>query len=552
MKSFKQLIFKLYAVAGALTYISLPVCAAQDMKEIIDIEFSDGKKAIYNGNGLSFPGPSCISADFSMTPNEIRYGNAYINRTLPLSQLIGQLQNTSGVRSAILRTVPLSFDEKYQREVGIFNNAQTVEQPLQQQVDLIRNFYALTLQYQNEGSKLAGQNIPIIQSILGINLANLSASQEEYAQRVPSLREAVNLLDESARSGTQTAIQNAPQANFLLAVALINSTNEEESMERSISLLREGINFMGKAKKMGRAGVEKQFALANYMLAEHLYLTVFPDQLPKKLLNPNDVLTLREAYGLLTLAKKDHPSAVDLFMHIQGILDQVTPSVLPASSSQGLSQKLASLSLTSKTSEEEKKETVVSSSQLSLEIPQELTKTIEDSSNGKAPFWFLPNLVKDNEVYRQEKYLPVYLQLLANPKVCDLTKMGLLQNYPHPKLICSYLLAERVGISSYKEIVEKLVTNKEFMNTQGLSFFLQLITTKKSSLIEARYIFKYLTEEKIFTIDEMIYLAFESMKDEEIKFFSQNDIISYVEKMPGYEPNVHGIKIADFLKSKNN
>jgi len=75
------------------------------------LDFEDGKKAVYNENGLKFNiNPT---SSFVMTPTEIRYRDVLINRRMPLSQVLEGLKNSKIVKKAELRTITASNTEVY-------------------------------------------------------------------------------------------------------------------------------------------------------------------------------------------------------------------------------------------------------------------------------------------------------------------------------------------------------------------------------------------------------------------------------------------------------
>jgi hypothetical protein len=514
-KYIKKWFVKQWLVLGILTLITSPLSSMEEpMKEVIDLEFSDGNKAVYSSGGLSFKGPVSIACNFCAGQTEIQYGSVRIDRTRKFAEVVKDLQSTSGIKSATLRFVSLSPDEKYAKELAIFAKARAVELLPQQEVLLIRTFYDLTRRFSQEGSQAASGDIPLLQSSLGIAIAN-EAQSEENLRRVTLLREAVNLLEVSAGAGIRGAIVNAPVANYMLGVSLINSINEEVVLEKSIPVLREGIQFICKGKNRGD---EKQLAVAQYLLAHNLYLTVFPNQSVDRLINDAELGPLKEAHELLASAKMHCPAAVGLFGHVRSILVALNPSM---------------------SSELDKMEDA--SIIKPVAIPPKLEQAIREAKAGTAAFWELGRLVEGKETYRREDYLPLYLQLLEDPDLDELVKSHLVKGYPHPELICFFLSGTSSSVDS--GLVKLLCGNKGFMKEKGILFFSKLISRKEARFF-GREIFNTILEVKCYTLGEIVDLVCEAVKGANFRWGAQSEVLALLVKIPGYNPKVHGMMIA--------
>lgn len=82
------------------------------IKEAILLDFRDGKKAVYNENGLKF-NTNRLAAPLVTTPAYIKYQDVLINRRLPLSQVSEGLKNSKIIKKAELRTITASNTEVY-------------------------------------------------------------------------------------------------------------------------------------------------------------------------------------------------------------------------------------------------------------------------------------------------------------------------------------------------------------------------------------------------------------------------------------------------------
>jgi len=239
-------------------------------EQSVEIEFNDGKKATYSSSGgFSFKGPVCLTGNFQMSQREVQYGGIRINLTLPLPKIAQELQRTAGIKRAVLRTSLLSCDQVFQREIAIFNESQRAnKQSFQQHIDLIRNLYTRARQYQKLGSEIATKNIPILQWMLGSELANLSQNQKE-PEGISSLREAVMFLDESARAGNLDAKRNQPIFQSELGIKLANlSQNQKE--QQSISSLREAVTRLEESTRSGNLNAQRNLPITNFLLSVSL------------------------------------------------------------------------------------------------------------------------------------------------------------------------------------------------------------------------------------------------------------------------------------------
>lgn len=429
---------------------------SDDTKQVIDLEFSNGTKATYSDSGLSFKGPVSIVGNFSMTPSSIQYGGVSIDRSLTLAEIVRQLQANPNMKSATLNVIPLSPDEKFTKEVVVvFNQAQAREMPLAEKIALTRDFYARAQQYSADGSTRARENVPLLQSVLGIDLANLANDQEDQ-ESLTSLREAVDLLAKSSSAGVQNAIRNLPTVNLSLGIALLNSASQDD-IEQSTPLLREAISCLETGKKMGNDECVEVLSIAQCRLGMNLYAACLA---PHKMdieagkvisLNDTEITSLKEVRYIISSSVKSHrPEGVEKILnHVNGIIDSSAPA------------------------RPERPQRTVQEGQ------QQLALQVLPTRREVMPAWFAHT-----------------------------------QNESNPDLICANLLS-----SSYnpnKELVRKLAKDKKFMEEKGLGFFEQL--AGKMNLMQCDMLIHTLIEEGS-SIDDIVTLACGIIKNHDDLFF---------------------------------
>jgi hypothetical protein len=236
-------------------------------KDLIELDFRNGVKGSYRkGHGFTFSSNMPFSSNVSMSSSELRVNGRVVNLTLPLNQVATMLQSLPEIKSAVLRTVPLSADEKFELEIEKFNQQSKIEQNAQQNVNRWRGFYTVTEQAKKAGSALAHKTFPELQCELAIVIAN-SSEDLEFGKRILQLREALKLLDESARAKNQRALTNLPTLQFLLAVNLANSIAERDPKEK-VSLLNEALILLDKSAQAGYQPAKLNIPKAKELLEE--------------------------------------------------------------------------------------------------------------------------------------------------------------------------------------------------------------------------------------------------------------------------------------------
>jgi hypothetical protein len=124
--------------------------------------------------------------------------------------------------------------------------------------------------------------------------------------------------------------------------------------------------------------------------------------------------------------------------------------------------------------------------------------------------------------------------------------MNIVDCCPHPELICPFVLANP-HLVTWKNFYV-LLENECFMRENGLSFFSELFNKKpsvnKNNLNAYRIdILNAIFQKNSFRLEGIVTLICAAVRNDDTHIPHMNDVFSLLVKQPGYEPNIHGLKI---------
>lgn len=206
---------------------------------------------------------------------------------------------------------PLLPDEKCQKKIRKFNKILQQNLSFQEQIQPHRDFYSALQKYYEKGSKIAEEELPIIQYNLALSLAKSSV---ESPQEIPHLEEALGLIINSANAGLQKAKEILPGVQNNLGVAFADSA---EGSPQEISLLKKALDLVTASANAGFPKAKKNLPVIQIKLG--IALANSAER------SPEDNLLLRGALKLLTdSANAGNHWAQENLPTVQAALEQVS------------------------------------------------------------------------------------------------------------------------------------------------------------------------------------------------------------------------------------
>lgn len=123
--------------------------------------------------------------------------------------------------------VSLSPDEKCENKIREFNEIYLASLPFSEQIQCLCNLLFSLHKYQIQDSKLAAEQLPVVQNNLGVVLVH-STQNLPGKEIIDRLKESIRLFAISASAGNQGAKENLPIVQNKLARALRMQRNNHK------------------------------------------------------------------------------------------------------------------------------------------------------------------------------------------------------------------------------------------------------------------------------------------------------------------------------------